>query len=171
MTDWIKRPYDPKTDEDGIVYLWLKSYAHARHNVERGANRDSSDAERRYWREHAPVVELLLKCAQTDVLCDPERVHASDAGPPVILAFACYSDDAVHYVSVKRQYARAGFGAEMVRELLGDRLTKSMGFTHELVEMTPKRRDAAPAVGVAVPDRWYDDRHWVTRQFIGVRAA
>lgn len=179
MTEpWVQRPYDARTDEDAVLYLWLKSYAHSRPNVARGANRDGTDAERRYWREHAPIVECLLRSgiSETVVLCDPARVHASEAGPPVIMAFACTTGDVVHYVSVKRQYARDGFGPDMVADLLGGRESRACTFTHDLVEMRPVRNKQTGEVkapcGVVVPLSWTEDSWWLSRQFVGgARAA
>lgn len=179
MSDlWVRRPYDSATDEDGVLYLWLKSYAHTRDLVEQGAHKDGSDAERRYWREHAPIVECILRSgiAATTVLCDPSRVHASADGPPVIMAFACTSGDVVHYVSVKRQYAREGFGPDMLAELLGDLLTKPCTYSHDLVEMRPvrDRRSGEMRVpcGVQIPSSWRKDAWWLSRLLIGgARAA
>ena len=167
MSDWTKRRYEPTSDEDAVVYLWLKSYAHAKHNVARGAHRDAgkkepSHPERQYWAEHAPVVEMLLSYGQTEVLCDPDR-DGSDGQPPSILAFACTSGDVVHYVCVKRDYARDGFGPDMVRDLLGGRLTRRCVYTHELVEM----RDQRPACGLSVPALWLFDPWWLSRQMLG----
>lgn len=175
MSDWTKRAYNAATDEDAIVFLWLKSYAHTRELVELGANRDGSDAERRYWREHAPIVETLLKGAETLVLCDPERSVVTPAGPPVIWAYACCTGDVVHYVGVKRMYA-AEFGAEMVADLLGERLERPCTYTHDLVEMRPVRdrrtgEERVPC-GVRVPPLWRKDAWWLARQMVGgARAA
>lgn len=170
MSDWVKRDYDRRTDEDAVVYLWLKSYAHAKHNVAAGAHRDAgakdeTHPERRYWRGHAPIVEKLLHYGETHVLCDPERCDGSN-GPPSILAFACVNGDVVHYVSVKRDYARAGFGPDMVRDLLGTRLARACTFTHELVEMAASQTRAPPC-GVAVPVTWRPDPWWLARQLLG----
>lgn len=167
---WVKRRAEAD-DESALVYLWLKGYAHARRNVARGANRDGSDAERLYWREHAPIVEFLLRKAEVTVLCDPARAEASSAGPAVIFAFACTSGDVVHWIGVKRLYAREGYGPDMVRELLGERLQRPCTFTHELAEMRPNPTRPAPC-GVALPASWTEDPWWLSRQLLGgARAA
>lgn len=171
---WVKRAAVPE-DEGALVYLWLKGYAHARENVTRGANRDHSEAERTYWREHAPIVEALLRSQTVEVLCHPERVHASSAGPAQIFGFACTTGDVVHWVCIKRKYARDAMlrdlCADMVRDLLGDRLERPCAYTHELVEM--RRHPVRPApCGVALPASWYEDTWWVARQMLGgARAA
>lgn len=172
MSDWVKRAYDPRTDEDGVVYLWLKSYAHTESNKLRGAHKDHSTHERAYWAEHAPVVEALLRRSTTHVLCDPERVYASEAGPPVFWAFACTEGDTVHYVSVKRRYAREGFGPEMVGDLLGDMLTRPCVTSHELVEMGSEipirhRGRVQPSSGVFIPKQWRHDPWWCYRREVG----
>lgn len=171
VSDWTRRAYDPRTDEDAIVYLWLKSFAHARENVQRGAHRDASIAEHTYWHEHVLVVERLLDVAETVVLCDPERCTVTAAGPAVLMAFACFTDDVVHYVSVKRRYAREGFGPEMVADLLGERLERPCLYTHELTEMRPGvdlKGQMRAQCGVAVPPSWRAaDPYWLAREFAG----
>ncbi len=175
MTDWTLRPYDAATDEDAVVYLWLKSFAHSRANVARGAHRDGTDAERAYWRRHVPIVEHLLRTATTTVLCDPERSTVTPAGPPVIWAFVCVSGDVVHYVSVKRQYARDGFGPDMLADLLGDRLGRVCSFTHDLVEMRAVRdrrtNEERVPCGVRIPGAWVEDSWWLAREMVGGERA
>ncbi len=167
--EWTKRSYAPRTDEaagdeDGVVYLWLKAYAHSRFGRVRGASKDSSAAERKYWREQAPVVEYLLRNAETLVACDPSR-------PDVIWAFACMTGDVVHFFAVKRSVVETvgeEFAGELLRDLLGDRLTRDCGMTHEM----PWR-----ACGLPMPARsdgkplWYLDTTWFGRQLLTKRAA
>lgn len=154
--DWLVRPYDPtpKTgDEDACVYLWLKSYAHSRYGTQLGAHIDATPAERRYWDEHQPLVLGLLRNEDTRIACDPER-------PRVILGFACTTgDDLVHYVVVKRSAVKAGFGPELMRELLGTRLTRRCYTTFEQTEL---RRDQS---GVSLPEEWRRaDPLWIWRR-------
>ncbi|MES2359982.1 MAG: hypothetical protein V4529_16705, partial [Gemmatimonadota bacterium] len=173
--EWVKRPYAPE-DEDGIVYLWTASYSRGIEGEERGAHvrqvpiRESSgsayvrEKTRELWAEQAPLVERLLSApwATTEVICDPERVYASAAGPAVIWGFACTSGDVVHYVSVKRDVVRAGFGPDIVRELLGDRLDRACTFTHELVEMR------TGSCGVKLPRNWsWEWNLWLPRRLVG----
>ncbi len=179
MSDWIKRRYLPE-DEDGIVYLWTASYSRGIEGEERGAHvrqvpiRESASSTyvrektRELWAEQAPLVEKLLSApwAITEVICDPERVYTSAAGPAVIWGFACTSGDVVHYVCVKRDVVRAGFGADIVRDLLGDRLERPCTFTHELVEMTKG------ACGVRLPASWcWEWNLWLPRRLAGLRAV
>lgn len=162
VTDWIKRRA-VREDESAIVYLWLKSYAHSAYGKSRGAQFDAALTERAYWREHAPVVEWLLDNADVEVLCDPEHAEHREGDPAVIWAFACTSGDTVHYVCVKRSAVQAGFAAEMVRDLLGDRLDRAVGCTHEIPDL---RRGV-----YGQPPRWYPDTLFFARSFIPARAA
>ena len=72
----------------------------------------------------------------------------------------------MHYVCVKRDIVRAGFGADIVRDLLGDRLERPCSFTHELVEMVDGK------CGVRVPRSWrWEWSLWLPRRLAGVRAV
>lgn len=135
MSDpWVIRAYDPVTDENGVVYLWLKSFAHSSFGRVRGAHVDGSDGERAYWAAHKEIVLRLLSHAETKVLCDPED-------PLVIWAFACAKGDVVHYAVVKRKFRE--FSGEMFRALLGDRFDRPCMYTHEL-----------SGTGLQVPSTW-----------------
>lgn len=160
--DWTKRAYLP-SDESGVLYLWLKSYAHSAYGVARGAHVDASPEEVAYWREQAPVVEALLQHATVEVVCDPDRVHDSEAGPAVIWGFACTSGDVIHMLVVKRSAHKAGIAGDIAKDLLGDRLTKSCGMTHEQVELRK--------IFGRIPHRWYMDSTWLGRAMLGARKA
>ncbi len=133
-TPWIVRPYNPARDEDGVVYLWIKSFAHSGFGRAQGAHIDGSDAERAYWAQHRPVVMKLLEHADTQVLCDPE-----DDG--VIWAFACAKGPVVHYAVVKRKFR--DFAGDMFKALLGDRYDTPCMYTHDLA-----------GTGFQVPQKW-----------------
>lgn len=162
--EWVKRPFVPE-DENGLIYLWEKSYAHSSYGKARGAHRDGTADERAYWNDQAPTVEWLLANADVTVICDPERAQYEPGLPAIIWAFACTSGDTVHYVCVKRAAARAGLGADIVRDMLGGRLDKPCGYTHELVEMR------SAACGVRLPRDWYVDSTWFGRRLLGTRRA
>lgn len=132
---WKIRPYDPTIDENGIVYLWLKSFAHSPFGRSQGAHIDGSDGERAYWAKHREIVNRLLVHADTQVLVDAEE-------PAVIWAFACTKGDVVHYAVVKRKFRE--FTAEMVRDLLGDRLDRPCMYTHDLA-----------GTGFQIPSTWH----------------
>lgn len=164
VSEWLKRPYEP-SDQAGVLYVWLKSFAHSRYGRVRGAEMTHTPAETRYWAEQAPVVEWLLANATTEVACDPER-------PEIIWAFACTSaPKTVHYFAVKRSVIEevdAVFAADMLRDLLGAALGETRGMTHEL----PWRESGLP-----MPTRpdgkalWYLDSTWMGRALLARRAA
>lgn len=124
MAEWLIRPYDAETDEAGVLYLWLKSFAHSPFGKGRGAHIDASEEERTYWAEHRLVVLSLLGSADTQVLCDPEA-------PGVIWAFACTKDNVVHYAVVKRHFKEHAL--EMFAALFGDRMEKHCHLTHDML--------------------------------------
>lgn len=161
---WVKRAAVP-ADEDALVYLWLKSWAHSAYGIARGAHKDATQDERDYWADEAPLVEALLRNATVEVVCDPERADYSDGQRAVLWAFACTTGDVVHWVGVKRSAVKAGIGADVVRDLLGDRLDKACGYTRELVELR------TGACGVRLPRAWYLDATYVGRSFVGSRRA
>ena len=172
--EWIKRAYVPE-DESALVYLWCKSYMRSLEGVERGCYNpydrgdaqksvvEVREAQRQLWAEQAPLVEVLLRRADVEVLCDPERVYASEAGPAVIWGFACTSGDTIHYVCVKRDAVKVGLGPEMVQDLLGSRLQRPCWFTHDLVEMR------TGSCGVKLPRTWGWDSLWLARWLVGHR--
>jgi hypothetical protein len=172
--EWVKRPAEPE-DEDALVYLWCESYTRGQEGIERGAHLphgrgDTSKAspevraaKREMWAEQAPLVEVLLRSADVEVVCDPERARASEAGPAVLWGFACTSGDVVHYVCVKRNAVKAGLGPDIVRDLLGSRLQRPCWFTHELVEMRLEKS------GVSLPRAWGWDSLWLPRRLVGIR--
>ncbi len=132
---WIIRPYDASRDENGVVFLWLKSFAHSAFGRALGAHIDGSDDERAYWAQHKEVVLRLLEHADTRVLCDRDA-------PDVIWAFATTQEPNVyHYSVVKRRFR--GQSEEFFRALLGGFLDKPCLYTHD------------PAgTGLQVPRSW-----------------
>ncbi len=162
--EWVKRAYVPEEDLDALVYLWCKSYAHSPYGLARGAHRTHTPEELAYWDAQEPIVKQLLARTDVAVICDPDRVRRGDAGPSVIWAFAATSGDTVHYVCVKRKIAPI-LGADIVRDLLGDRLERACGFTHDLVEMR------SGACGVRLPRQWYSDSTAIARMLVGPRRA
>ncbi len=131
---WLVRPYDPALDANGIVYLFLKSFAHSPHGRERSAHLDGSQGERSYWEEHRQTVMHLLDTASTVVLCDPEA-------PGVIWAFAITSPNVVHYALVKRRFK--DLAPDMFAALLGDFTDTDANFTHDF-----------SGTGFKPPSRW-----------------
>ncbi len=132
---WTIRPYDAQLDEGGVVFLWLKSYAHSPFGRARGAHVDGSDAERAYWKEHREIVMRLLSKAETRILCDRDS-------PGVIWAFACVEPPSVfHYAVTKRKFKE--FTDEMFRALLGSMVDGPAVYTHD-----------PSGTGLRTPSRW-----------------
>lgn len=154
------RPYEPSSDEDGVVYLWLKSFAHSRYGRALGAHVPRSEAELRYWAEHRQVVMRLLTEAQTLVVCDPEAES-------VIWGFATTQPEVVHYVSCKRSFHREGLSVEMIRQLLGPLLGKPCVMTHELVELCREELRGK----LSIPSTWRHDPYWLARAWGGPSQA
>lgn len=172
--EWVKRAFVPE-DESALVYLWCNSYIRSLEGIARGAfiEHASTDvqkgspavraARRELWAEQAPLVETLLARTDVEVICDPERVYATEEGPAVIWGFAATSGDVVHYVSVKRDAVKVGIGADIVRDLLGSRLERACTHTHDLVEMR------TGSCGLRLPRSWGWDSLWLARRLVGLR--
>lgn len=177
MSDWIKRGYIPAEDEDALVYLWCSSYLRSCEGIDRGAHLEHGrgaeersspavrEAARKMWAEQAPLVEVLLASTDVEVICDPQRPLTTAEGPAVIWGFAATTGDVVHFVCVKRDVVKAGFGPDIVRDLLGSRLERPCYFTHELVEMR------TGACGVRLPRNWGWDSLWLPRRLVGLRTV
>ena len=114
-SDWVIRPY-MATDEGFVVSSWLTSWSTSEYGQKWGAKRRANLAGG-WWDEWRPVIMLLLRESTVRVLCDA-------GNEDVIWAWACTGGDAVtHYVEVKYSF-KGELGGDMVRALLGDRLTR-----------------------------------------------
>lgn len=153
--DWLLRPFEAD-DEDCVVSTWLKGFAHSREVSESGLDKahvDGSEDERRYWKIHQPIVTALVGSCDVVVACDPERVHSVPGSPAVIWGWACTDGDTVHWVCVKRSAVKAGLGEDIVRDLLGDRLTRVQRTTFDLVDLSRMK---------LIPPSWKRDRGWLS---------
>ena len=171
------RPYTAD-DEDFVVSSWIYSYARSRYGVVSGAHipqalpgytkRPTEKDWGAFWCEQQPIVCGLIARADVQIACDA-------GAPNVIWGWACTTGDTVHYVLAKRSVHRAsaendgrgiwrvstGLSGDIYRALLGERLKRACGYTHELVDM---RRRELRAQGVTVPESWYCDSTWFERQ-------
>lgn len=147
------RPYE-SADESFVVYSWLKSYAHSRYGKARGADVDASPEELRYWAEHQPIVLGLIASSDVVIACDREAPH-------VVWGWACTQGDTVHYVLCKRSVHQAKLSADIYRALLGERLKRPCGYTHQLVDFA---RAELRHAGVLVPGDWFADTTWAMRR-------
>lgn len=163
--EWVKRGYVPE-DENGVFYLWLKSSAHAKHAKRERAHHDTSPEELAFFREMRPIVEMLLRDATTEVICDPDRASYEPGKPAVIWAFACTSGDVVHQVVVKRSVVEtmgAGFVGDLVRDLLGDRLAKTCWFTWPVKDLYTGKWGVRVPTGETGKPLWHADPGWLAR--------
>lgn len=153
--EWIIRDAVAE-DEPCCASMWLKSYAKGDDVQETGLRHASENAhadEIRYWKIHQPIVTGLLRTCTVRVACHPERVSYADGEVAVIWAWACYDANTVHWVGIKNDVARQGFGPELVEALLGDRLEREQRTTFELVDLRKLRM---------VPKQWRKDRGWLS---------
>jgi hypothetical protein len=154
-SDWTVRAYED-ADENCVVSMWLKGYANAREVQDLGLKHASENGhpdQIRFWRIHQPIVTGLLRRSKVLVACDPARSTYADGLPAVIWAWACVSDDAVHWVAVKHSVVQAKLGQEIVKALLGDRLEHPQATTFELADMRRAH---------AVPKSWFRDPGWLS---------
>lgn len=169
MSDWTKRGYVHEWDEDAVAYLWIADQCRSRAAVQRGAHERGTDAQHAYWREVSPLVTWMLGHTSIEVICDPERSKPTDAGPPVIWAFAATDGNLVHGCVVKREAIKLGFGGEILRDLLGERLDQMCVYTTDLVQLGPRgskelREQLLGAdASSAMPRRWIPDFFWLAR--------
>lgn len=151
--DWTKRRAVPQ-DEPCLVSMWLKSYAHSREVREMfpGAREPGNADQFDYWRTYQPIVTSLVRSADVEVLCDPDRA-TYECGPAVILAWACTSGPLVYWVSVKHRVRRIDIdlARDMAGDLVGHLVERSARSMFDLVDMA----------GLGVPSPWRRDRHWL----------
>jgi hypothetical protein len=127
---WTLRASVPD-DEGCIVSMWIGSlwyFDRARYLQEHPeTNRDeiSRLPSTAFWNKHQPIVTALARYGQTTVACDPERVEYRPGEQSVIWGWACVSSGMIHGCCIKRSLKKAGYGGDMARALLGNRLRTS----------------------------------------------
>jgi hypothetical protein len=179
VTDFALRKYTTD-DEDFVVSSWIFSYARSAYGLACGAHvpqalpgytkRPTEKDWGAFWCEQQPIVCDLLARADVQIACDPGE-------PSVIWGWACTSGDTVHFVLAKRSVHResaketrpgsgvfevtTGISGDIYRALLGDRLKRACGFTHELVDF---RRKELRVQNMLMPRTWFADTTWFERQ-------
>ena len=154
VSEWKIRAADAG-DEDGLVFHWLKSFAHSQYGRARGADVDRSPAELAYWEQHRHLVMSLLRSCDVSLVVDP-------AAPYVFWAMLCAEENRVHYILAKRIWHNADRDdgttevASMFRALLGPRLETAQSVSHELPEL---RR-----AGMRMPLAWRLDPYAAFRR-------
>lgn len=140
---WSQRKYDPETDEDVVVSLWLRSYCESEYGKSFGANIPQSEDRNWFWAMQRETTLALLQRWGAEIIHDAED-------PSVIFAFACIGPArVVHFAVVKQRFF--AHGASMLRQLLGDLLTtpESVTVTHEIRDLHHCR--------LITPQTWHAD--------------
>lgn len=150
VSDWTVRPA-VKEDEPCIIPMWVKQLVRgtdARGAGFQNARVRGSDEFAAYYEVYQPIIEGLVRSGVSVVVaCDPERATYEPGRPAVIHAWAVLGGDIVYGIGIKRDSARAGFGGELARLLLGDALDRPM-------------RTVLDIVDIKVPRLWRRERGW-----------
>lgn len=167
---WLIRPYMPESADDEALYYMLGiAYTRSRAGMRAGAcnagrqirgprNEDEVLRQKAFLAVHRPVWTWLLAHADVSIACDPEAPH-------IVWAWLVTSGDVVHAVGCKRSLVEAGISQEVVRDLLGDRLTKHQVCSLELPQM--RTRGGTDAIGIDRPREWSMDPTWLLVRMMG----
>lgn len=167
---WLLRPYDPSTDEDGLMYLLGVGYTRTRAGeragashaggsrtaAERvsGAKRDPAalDRQKAFVDAHRFVWLWLLANAEVTLAVDSEKPATQ------IWGWLATSGDVIHAVGCKRSLIAEKLSTDVARDLLGDRLRKHQVCSLELPQM---RTRGSEAIGLDRPSSWSLDPTWL----------
>ncbi len=153
MDDWTLRAAVPE-DEGCVCSMWLRSLAFSRAAQQYGLEhvRDPASSDRQaWWGLNNPIVTGLFRRATVTVACDPERSAHEPGSPAVILGWAVIAGDVVYGMGVKNSAIQAGFGADIARALLGERLQGKQTYAMDLVDLWRLR---------LVPSDWQNGTEW-----------
>lgn len=172
---WIVRPYNARTDEEGIMYMLRVGYTRSRAGHRAKAERaggsksldehaggapspEAIDRQRAFMDAHQPIWVWLLRNADVSLAVDR-------ADPKIILGWLITSrPNIVHVVGVKRNAIEHGFGPEIARELLGDRLDTHQVCTLEAPQM--RTRGGNDSIGIDRPREWSMDPTWLLTRMV-----
>lgn len=168
---WVIRPYDPNLDEGGLMYVlgvgYTRSRAGKRVNAHRAggsrtkADRDAGvkdydaselDAQRAFMEAHRFIFAWLLRNADVSLAVDREKPDAR------VWAWLVTTGDVIHAVGCKRALCTEKLSTDIVRDLLGERLTKHQVCSLELPQMGTR---GAEAIGIDRPYSWSLDPTWL----------
>lgn len=123
------RPADPD-DRGYVVDSWLKSYRSTKGHPTQTPHMDLPDYA--YWSRfgHVGLVEALLRASDVMVACKPDT-------PFFIFGWTAYTSAAradgdapvLHYIHVREEYQRQGFGLRLLAHAVGDAAAYEV--THE----------------------------------------
>lgn len=172
--DWVLRPFNRETDEDGLYYCLGVAYSRSGAGRRAGATRAgwrSSDEvtpvpeaetiakQRAFLEAHRPVWNWLLENAEVTLAVDRKCPDDSIWGWLVTSGA-----DVLHALGVKRDMIKAGFGEEIARDLLGDRMQRFQVTTLELPQLRANRvgwKPSSEAIGFDRPKVWGLDPTWL----------
>ncbi len=131
---WTLRAYVPD-DEGCVVSMWIRS-------LWRRENPRAREASSEFWARYQPIVTALVRGGSVVVACDPERVAYEPGAPSVIWGWACTSGDRlVLGLGVKNNIKGAGYGRDLARGLLGDRLEQAQETVLRLPDLEELKLD------------------------------
>ncbi len=114
---------------------------------------------------HAPIFRWLLDNADVTLAVDRERPDTD------IWAWMVTSgDDVLHAVGAKRSAVKNGLAVELVRGMLGDRLTRFQIVTLELPNLRAPRHSnlkSTDIVDITRPYAWCLDPTWLVTRMVG----
>lgn len=165
--DWVLRSYDPDGDRDSMHQLLGVAYTRSRAGQRAGAPSDRKRGEpidpeaaqkrQKFLDEHEPIWSWLL--AKADVLLAVDRDE-----PRIIWGWLITSaPNILHAVGAKRTVVDAGIAPDVVRDLLGDRLTSHQVCSLELPQM---RTRGTASVGIDRPRDWSMDPTWLVSRMV-----
>lgn len=172
-TDWLFRGYDPVLD-DGLPYLLGISYCRSRAGQRAGASRAGRDgsveratadhvaSQKAFLEAHRPIWQWLLANADVRLAVDPEVPHIIAAwlitsGPDVIHAAGCKR-------ALNEPGVEPGPGADVIRQMLGDRLERHQVVTLELPQLAVRK--GTDFVGLERPKMWSLDCTWLLTRML-----
>jgi len=128
-------------------------------------NQETVDKQRAFLESHRPIWNWLLANAEVLLAVDRLNPHTS------IWAWAVTSGpDVIHAIGVKRDMIAAGFGRELVDDLIGERMQRFQVATLELPQMRANRRGwkaSKDLLGFDRPKEWSLDPTWlITRMCV-----
>jgi hypothetical protein len=151
--DWTIRSAVPE-DEACLASMWLRSLSFSRAAQAYGLEhvRDPASTDRQaWWGLNQPIVTGLLRRAVVTVACDLERAEHRPGEPAVILGWSVTDERTVYGAGVKNSLIRAGYGEDVARALLGDKLQAEQRYAMDLVDLWRLRM---------VPALWSDGTSW-----------
>ena len=172
--EWLVRDFDPALDTDAFLYILGVTYARSRAGRRAGAWRAGRDGsveqpstvdiakQKAFLEAHRPIWRWLFEHADVKLAVDPDAPH-------IIFAWLVTSGpDVIHAVGCKRSLNESGPepgpGADIVRDLLGDRLSRHQVLTLELPQLFAHK--GTDFIGIERPKTWGIDPTWLLTRMV-----